>query len=117
MPLPAGFERAESIGTFAFIAVPRAVGDRGAKPISDGRAIRAAMRTPVIVLNFKTYPEILGKKGWELAKRFAAVEDDTGASIVLAPPTSDLAHIATLVHVPVIGLHGDVVVPGLPPGW
>src|SRR2546421_6989450 len=117
MPLPAGFERAESIGTFAFIAVPRAVGDRGAKPISDGRAIPGAMRVPVIVLNFKTYPEILGKKGWELAKRFAAVADDTGASIVLAPPTSDLAHIAKLVHIPVVGQHVDAVEPGQTTGW
>src|SRR2546427_13274493 len=99
MPLPAGFERAESVGTFALIAVPRAVGDRGAKPISDGRAIRGAMRVPVIALNFKTDPEILGKKGWQPAKRFAAVADDTGASIVLAPAPSELADIAKLVHV------------------
>src|SRR3989442_370464 len=117
MPLPAGFERAGSIGTFEFTAVTRAVGDRGTKPISDGRAIRGAMRVPAIVLNFKTYPEILGKKGWELAKRFAAVADDTGASIVLAPPTSDLAHIAKLVHIPVIGQHVDAVEPGPMTGW
>src|SRR2546422_11731395 len=91
--------------------------DRGAKPISDGRAIRGAMRVPVIILNFKTYPEILGKKGWELAKRFAAVADDTGASIVLAPPTSDLAHIAKLVHIPVVGQHVDPVEPGQTTGW
>src|SRR5881397_1040763 len=75
------------------------------------------MRTPAIVLNFKTHPEILGKKGWELAKRFAAVEDDTGASIVLAPPTSDLAHLAKLVHIPVFGQHVDAVEPGQTTGW
>src|SRR5207247_9226984 len=74
-------------------------------------------RTPAIVLNFKTYPEILGKKGWELAKRFAAVEDDTGASIVLAPPASDLAHLAKLVHIPVFGQHVDAVEPGQTTGW
>ncbi len=75
------------------------------------------MRIPAIVLNFKTYPEILGKKGWELAKRFAAVADDTGASIVLAPPTSDLAHIAKLVHIPVFSQHVDAVEPGQTTGW
>ncbi len=79
--------------------------------------IRTAMRTPTIVLNFKTYPEILGKKGWELAKRLAAVEDDTGASIVLAPPMSDLAHIAKLVHIPVFAQHVDAVEPGQTTGW
>ena len=75
------------------------------------------MRLPAIVLNFKTYPEILGKRGWELAKRFAAVEDDTGASIVLAPPMTDLAHIAKLVHIPVIGQHVDALEPGQTTGW
>jgi len=75
------------------------------------------MRTPAIVLNYKTYPEILGKRGWELAKRFAAVADDTGASIVLAPPTSDLAHIAKLVHLPVFSQHVDAVEPGQTTGW
>src|SRR5207244_12540590 len=65
--------------------------------------IRASMRIPAILLNFKTYPEILGKKGWELAKRFAAVEDETGASIVLASPTSAVAQLATLGTVPGLG--------------
>ena len=75
------------------------------------------MRLPAIVLNFKTYPELLGKKGWDLAKRFAAVADDTGASIVLCPPVSDLAHVAKLVHLPVFGQHVDAVGPGQTTGW
>jgi triosephosphate isomerase len=75
------------------------------------------MRIPAIVLNFKTYPEVLGKKGWDLAKSFANVADDTGASIVLAPPTSDLAHLAKLVHIPVFGQHVDAVEPGQTTGW
>ena len=48
------------------------------------------MRIPAIVLNFKTYSEALGKKGWDLATRFASVADDTGASIVLCPPTGEV---------------------------
>lgn len=75
------------------------------------------MRLPAIVLNFKTYPELLGKKGWDLAKRFAAIADDTGASIVLCPPTSDLAHVAKLVHVPVFAQHVDAVDSGPTTGW
>lgn len=75
------------------------------------------MRLPAIVLNFKTYPEILGKKGWDLAKRFATVADDTGASIVLCPPATDLAHVAKLVHVPVFAQHVDAVEPGQTTGW
>jgi triosephosphate isomerase (TIM) len=69
------------------------------------------------VLNFKTFPEILGKKGWDLAKRIAAVADDTGASIVLCPSTADIAHIAKIVHLPVFAQHVDAVDPGQTTGW
>jgi len=75
------------------------------------------MRLPAIILNFKTYPEILGRKGWDLAKRFASVADDTGASIVLCPPTTDLAHVGKLVHIPVFAQHVDAVEPGQTTGW
>jgi len=75
------------------------------------------MRLPAIVLNFKTYPEILGKRGWDLAKRFAAVADDTGASIVLCPPATDLAHVAKLVNIPVFGQHVDATDAGQATGW
>src|SRR2546429_433501 len=88
-----------------------------AKPISAGRAIRGIMQIPAIVLNFKPYPEILGKKGWEVAKRLAAGADETGASIVFAPPTSDLAHLAKLVHIPVFSQHVDAVDAGQTTGW
>src|SRR5437879_1646254 len=77
----------------------------------------AGMRLPSIVLNFKTHPEVLGKKGWDLAKRFAAIEDETGASIVLCPPATDIAHVAKLVHVPVFAQHVDAVEPGPTTGW
>jgi len=88
-----------------------------AKPISGPRRLRSRMRLPAIVLNFKTYPEILGKKGWDLAKRFAAISDETGASIVLCPPATDIAHVAKLVHVPVFAQHVDAVEPGQTTGW
>src|SRR3972149_6013289 len=75
------------------------------------------MRLPTVVLNFKTYPEVLGKRGWDLAKACDRVAQDTGASIVVAPPTSDLAHLAKLVRLPVLGQHVDAVEPGQTTGW
>jgi triosephosphate isomerase (TIM) len=75
------------------------------------------MRLPALVLNFKTYPEILGKRGWDLARRFATVADDTGASIILCPATSDISHVAKIVHVPVFAQHVDAVEPGATTGW
>ncbi len=75
------------------------------------------MRQPAVVLNFKVYPEVLGKRGWELAKMAAAVAEDTGASIVIAPPLSDLAHVAKMVHIPVFGQHTDTAEAGAHTGW
>lgn len=75
------------------------------------------MRLPAIVVNFKVYPEVLGKRGWELARLCAKVAEDTGASIVIAPPLSDLAHVAHLVHIPVFGQHADTAEAGAHTGW
>ncbi len=75
------------------------------------------MRTPAIVVNFKVYPEALGKRGWELAKLCAKVADDTGASIVIAPPLSDLAQVAKLVPIPVFAQHTDIMDAGAHTGW
>ncbi len=75
------------------------------------------MRQPAIVLNFKVYPEVLGKRGWQLAQMAAAVAEDTGASIVIAPPLSDLAHVAKMVHIPVFGQHADTADAGAHTGW
>jgi triosephosphate isomerase len=75
------------------------------------------MRLPAILVNFKVYPEVLGKRGWELAKTCAKVAEDTGASIVIAPPLPDLAHIGRLVHIPVFGQHADTAEAGARTGW
>ena len=75
------------------------------------------MRIPVVVLNFKTYPEILGRKGWDLAKTCDKIAQETGASIVIAPPMADVAHVARIVHLPVFGQHVDAVEAGQTTGW
>ena len=75
------------------------------------------MRLPAVVVNFKVYPEVLGKRGWDLAKTCAKVAEDTGASVVIAPPLSDLAHIARLVHFPVFGQHAVTADAGAHTGW
>ena len=79
--------------------------------------LASAMRLPAIVVNFKVYPEVLGRKGWDLAKVCAAVAEDTGASIIIAPPMSDLAHVARSVHIPVFGQHADTAEAGAHTGW
>ena len=75
------------------------------------------MRTPLIVVNFKAYPEALGAKGRQLAEACAKVADETGASIALAPASPDLATIAKRVRIPVLAQHVDGLDPGEHTGW
>jgi triosephosphate isomerase len=65
------------------------------------------LRTPVIVVNFKTYPEASGPNALALAKLCEQVASETGASIVAAPPVADLALVASSVSIPVFSQHVD----------
>ena len=75
------------------------------------------MRTPVILVNFKAYPEALGSRGVALAKVCAEVADRSGASIVVAPAATDVARIAHEVRIPVFVQHVDAVESGAHTGW
>ena len=68
--------------------------------------------TPVIVVNFKTYPEASGRRALELSQLCAKVSRETGASIVVAPPLMDLGIIAGSVDIPVFAQHLDSVTSG-----
>jgi len=75
------------------------------------------VRTPVLVANFKAFPEALGAKGLRLAEACAKVTEETGASIAVAPTTPDLAAIAKRVRIPVLAQHVDGLDPGEHTGW
>jgi len=67
------------------------------------------METPVVVVNFKVYEEVVGGKGVDLAKTCEAVANETGKSIVVAPQQVDLALISKEVKIPVFSQHIDPV--------
>lgn len=75
------------------------------------------MRTPAIVVNFKTFPEAMGPKAIALAKIAAEVADRMGASIVVAPAATDVARVAHEVRIPVFAQHVDAVEAGARTGW
>ncbi len=75
------------------------------------------MRTPVIFVNLKAYPEALGRKALALAKACADVAEKTGASIAVAPAAPDLALVARQVRIPVFAQHVDAVEAGARTGW
>jgi len=70
------------------------------------------IKRPVIVINFKTYPEASGISAVELALLCEAISSETGASIVVAPPMLDVALVAKSVRIPVFAQHLDPVDPG-----
>lgn len=70
------------------------------------------LRTPIILINFKTYAEATGKKALKLAETAAKVSLETEICIGLAPQLTDLASVARLVALPVFAQHIDPITPG-----
>ncbi len=66
-------------------------------------------RTPIVILNFKTYIESTGEKALKLAKISEEVAIETGVNIAVAPQHADLLRISSEVEIPVIAQHVDSV--------
>ena len=70
------------------------------------------IRTPLILVNFKTYIEATGKSGVELAKIADRVSRDSGVTIAVAPQFTDLKTVTEIVEIPVFSQHIDPIMPG-----
>ncbi len=70
------------------------------------------MRLPILIINMKVYPEVLGKRALELAKVAESVSRELGVSIAVAPPVTELRLVAENVEIPVYAQSGDPVEPG-----
>jgi triosephosphate isomerase len=66
------------------------------------------MRTPVIILNMKSYREVEGELALELARTCEQVSVETGASIAVCPPMVELSKVAGSVSIPVIAQNVDM---------
>jgi len=71
-----------------------------------------AIRPPLIIVNFKAYPEALGDRAVEKARLAEDVAEEEGICIIVAPPLVDLALVAREVSIPVFAQHVDPVEPG-----
>ncbi len=69
----------------------------------------AAARTPMIILNFKTYAESTGEAALKLAKIAEAVSRKTKVNIAVAPQATDIERIARAVSLSVFAQHIDPV--------
>ena len=70
------------------------------------------IRTPIILINFKTYEEATGKKALKLAETAEKVSLETQVCIGLAPQLTDIAPVAGLVTLPIFAQHVDSIKPG-----
>ncbi|MEE8400781.1 MAG: triose-phosphate isomerase [Candidatus Hydrothermarchaeaceae archaeon] len=75
------------------------------------------IKTPVIILNVKSYSESMGIKGLELAKNCQDVADETGSNIMYCPHQVDLAWVAGKIKIPCLAQHSDAFDPGSKTGW
>lgn len=75
------------------------------------------LKTPVIVLNVKTYAEATGEKALEIAKLMDALAEETGASLAIAVQSTDIRMCAGNVSIPVFAEHIDPITPGSHTGW
>jgi len=70
------------------------------------------IRTPIVIVNFKTYAEGTGKKAVDLAKSAAKVSSETGVCFAVAPQSVDVYAVANSVDIPVFAQHIDPITPG-----
>ena len=59
------------------------------------------LKTPVIVLNVKTYAEATGNKALEIAEIMDKISKETGASMAISVQATDLTTCAEKVSIPV----------------
>jgi triosephosphate isomerase len=75
------------------------------------------LKTPVIVLNVKTYDEATWKKALDIANIMDKVSKETGASMAIAVQATDISLCAEKVSIPVFAEHIDPIKPGSHTGW
>jgi triosephosphate isomerase len=73
--------------------------------------------TPLLILNFKAYPEAVGPRALELARIAQEQSQETGKAVAVAPFTGDLARVADQVSIPVLAQHCDDRPVGSQTGW
>ena len=75
------------------------------------------LKTPVIVLNLKTYAEATGDKALEFALTMDKISKETDTSMVISVQATDIKWCAEKVSIPVFAEHIDPIKPGSHTGW
>ena len=68
-------------------------------------------KTPIIILNYKTYTESTGKNAVKLSQYVQEASDETGINMAIAPQAVDLYPNIESVDIPVYAQHMDAITP------
>ena len=71
-----------------------------------------SLKTPVVILNFKTYLESSGNNALELAKALESAKKESGIAMVAVPQAIDIYRIKDETSIPVLAQHIDAISPG-----
>ncbi|UCB59208.1 MAG: triose-phosphate isomerase [Thermoplasmatales archaeon] len=75
------------------------------------------LKTPVIVLNVKTYEEATWNKALEIAQIMDEISKETGVSMAISVQATDISLCSQKVSIPVFAEHIDPINPGSHTGW
>jgi len=69
--------------------------------------IMSFAQKPIMIVNFKTYPEATGQRALDLSRDLDNVQKETGISIVVAAQITDIFLISQHVEIPIFSQHLD----------
>lgn len=75
------------------------------------------LKTPIVIVNFKTYPESTGENAVKLAQVISEISEQSGVAAAVVPQAVDISSIAGKVEIPVLAQHVDPIKPGRNTGW
>lgn len=75
------------------------------------------MKTPVIIVNFKTYEQATGKNAVKLAKACERVANKSKVNMIVAVQAADILRVAAAVKIPVFAQHVDNISHGKNTGY
>lgn len=70
------------------------------------------IKTPIVILNYKTYLESSGDKALELSKALESASQESGVLMAAVPQAADIYRIKEETSIPVLAQHIDPVTPG-----
>lgn len=70
------------------------------------------LKTPLIIINFKAYPQGTGRNALHLAKIVDKVAWSTSTNMAISVEPTDIRSIAQCVEIPVLAQHVDNIQPG-----